>query len=123
MNKETNGVKPKVLKSKSGKELITDPEERAKYVCENLEKVQSILDDVAERTGVPYLVLSDLACDVFANIGKAFLHSAESCAKVYPERFALCRDYFSTVGITDIDMAHLTIRTLPRNHKTKGGRK
>ena len=123
MKKEETVGNPKVLKSKSGKELITDPEERVKYVSENLEKVQSILNDVAERTGVPYLVLSDFACDVFANMGNVFLRSAESCAKVYPERFALCRDYFSAVGIPAIDAAHLTERMFSRNTKTKGGRK
>lgn len=123
MKKEKTVRKPKVLKSKRGKVLITDPEERQKYVCENMEKVQSILNDVAERTGVPYLVLSDFACDVFANFGRVFLRSAESCANVYPERFALCREYYNAVGITDIDARHLTRRMFTREPKTKGGRK
>ena len=71
---------------------MTD-DERADYIAKRLVEVKDILDEIAERTGVVFIVFNDSVADVFARIGESFSEWMRRTRDILGHRYSLAWEH------------------------------
>lgn len=59
------------------------------YICKRLNEVKEILDDIAEKTGLTYIVLDDRFVEMFGTVGSNLIFGLQEIMKVVPDRMDL----------------------------------
>ena len=59
------------------------------YICKRLNEVKDILDDIAEKTGLTYIVLGDRFVEMFGKVGSKLIFGLQEIMKVVPDRMDL----------------------------------
>lgn len=59
------------------------------YICNRLGEVREILDDIAEKTGLTYIVLDDRFVEMFGTVGSNLIFGLQEIMKVVPGRMDL----------------------------------
>ena len=59
------------------------------YICKRLDEVKEILDDIAEKTGLTYIVLDDRFVEMFGTVGSNLIFGLQEIMKVVPDRIDL----------------------------------
>ena len=59
------------------------------YICKRLNEVKDILDDIAEKTGLTYIVLGDGFVEMFGKVGSKLIFGLQEIMKVVPDRMDL----------------------------------
>lgn len=68
---------------------IKSEEEAEKFVGDKLLEVKEILDDIADQTGLVYLVLNSEIAEVFGVMGTRMLSAMNSVLKIIPDRIEM----------------------------------
>lgn len=59
------------------------------YIRKRLDEVKEILDDIAEKTGLTYIVLDDRFVEMFGTVGSNLIFGLQEIMKVVPDRMDL----------------------------------
>ena len=59
------------------------------YICKRLDEVKEILDEIAEKTGLTYIVLDDRFVEMFGKVGSNLIFGLREIMKVVPDRMDL----------------------------------
>ena len=59
------------------------------YICKRLDEVKEILDDIAYKTGLTYIVLDDRFVEMFGKVGNNLIFGLQEIMKVVPDRMDL----------------------------------
>lgn len=59
------------------------------YICKRLNEVKEILDDIAEKTGLTYIVLDDRFVEMFGKVGSNLIFGLQEIMKIVPDRMDL----------------------------------
>lgn len=73
---------------------ITNPKVAHEYIGRRLDEVKEILDDIADRTGIVYFVLSLDSSKLIAHFGRDLSETMEQLAELRSERFAKAKGYW-----------------------------
>jgi len=59
------------------------------FVARRLERVKGILDEIAEKTGITYLVMSEQFAEMFGKVGLNLISGIQEVMKIVPDRLDL----------------------------------
>ena len=66
-----------------------EAKEAEAYICKRLDEVKEILDDIAYKTGLTYIVLDDRFVEMFGKVGNNLIFGLQEIMKVVPDRMDL----------------------------------
>lgn len=73
------------------------------YICKRLNEVKEILDDIAEKTGLTYIVLDDRFVEMFGKVGSSLIFGLQEIMKVVPDRMDLANQAKQSVFVANFD--------------------
>lgn len=71
---------------------IKDEKEATKFVNSKLNKVKSILDDIADKTGLVFVCIDERWASMFNDVAYSLKHGVENLLQVVPDRLLLANE-------------------------------
>lgn len=73
------------------------------YTCKRLDEVKAILDDIAYKTGLTYIVLDDRFVEMFGKVGSNLIFGLQEIMKVVLDRIDLANQAKQSEFVANFD--------------------